>query len=177
VLTRGCRTTPERQALVYKICQLYPQVDIVEDKETTHAQVFVEGASLLERHNAGKSILAFGEHHSAVQFSREKSNCCPNYSPYGFFPYHCHYCYLAKITGIKFFPPAIIFFKLPEMLERINRIDNEIGEQTAFYLGKLQDPLALDPLTGYTHNDSLFRGTHLCATYAAEKVGGRGQLV
>jgi spore photoproduct lyase len=36
------------------------------------------------------------------------------------------------------------------MLGRLHRITHEAGCPTAFYLGKLQDGLALDPLTGYS---------------------------
>lgn len=36
------------------------------------------------------------------------------------------------------------------MIGRIDRVARRLGKPTAFYLGKLQDGLALDPLTGYS---------------------------
>jgi spore photoproduct lyase len=95
----------------------------------------------------------FGELESAVRFSEEKGNACPNYwhfSPYGFCPYGCRYCYLAGTPGVKFSPSVKIYVNLPEMLLEIDRIARRQLRPTAFYLGKLQDSLALDPLTAYS---------------------------
>ena len=43
-----------------------------------------------------------------------------------------------------------IFLNLPEIWNQIVRITSQLAKPTAFYLGKLQDGLALDPLTGYS---------------------------
>jgi spore photoproduct lyase len=43
-----------------------------------------------------------------------------------------------------------IYVNLPEMLLEIDRIARRQLRPTAFYLGKLQDSLALDPLTAYS---------------------------
>jgi len=43
-----------------------------------------------------------------------------------------------------------IFLNLPEILNQIDRVASQLTEPTAFYLGKLQDGLALDALTGYS---------------------------
>jgi spore photoproduct lyase len=43
-----------------------------------------------------------------------------------------------------------VFLNLPEILADIDTVARRIGSPTAFYLGKLQDGLALDPLTGYS---------------------------
>jgi spore photoproduct lyase len=107
----------------------------------------------LEVHRHGKKTLVFGEHRSAVGLSQESRNCCPNYwhfSPYGFCPYGCTYCYLAGTRGVYFSPAVKIFLNLPEILGQIHRVACEAGRPSAFYLGKLQDGLALDPLTGYS---------------------------
>lgn len=104
-------------------------------------------------HYRGKQTLVLGEHRSAVRLSEERGNTCPNYwhfSPYGFCPYDCKYCYLAATKGVSFSPTVKVFLNLPEMLNEIDRIATQEGRATAFYLGKLQDGLALDPLTGYS---------------------------
>ena len=96
--------------------------------------------------------LVFGEHASAVRFSSEEGNTCPNYwhfSPYGFCPYGCHYCYLAGTPGVWFSPTVKIFLNLDEILGEVDRTASQLGRPTAFYLGKLQDGLALEPLSGY----------------------------
>jgi spore photoproduct lyase len=118
---------------------------------------------MLGRHRQGKRTLVFGEHQSAVRRSDEEGNCCPNYwhfSPYGFCPYGCDYCYLAGTPGVRFSPTVKIFVNLPAILAEIDKIANRIGRPTAFYLGKLQDGLALDPLTGYARTLIPFFAAH-----------------
>ncbi|MCY2926144.1 MAG: hypothetical protein NT031_12020 [Planctomycetota bacterium] len=108
----------------------------------SHAQIDLGQSDPLRRHRAGKQTLVLGEHKSPVRFSDERFNCCPNYwhfSPYGFCPYGCAYCYLAGTRGVWFSPTV---------------------SSTAFYLGKLQDGLALDPLTGFSRTIIPFFAAH-----------------
>jgi len=94
-----------------------------------------------------------GVHKSAVGRSDEKGNTCPNFwhfSPYGFCPFGCQYCYLAGTQGVRFSPTVKVFLNLDEILGEIDRLARRIGRPEAFYLGKLQDGMALDPLTGYS---------------------------
>jgi len=84
--------------------------------------------------------------------SDEENNTCPNYwhfSVFGFCPYDCRYCYLAGTQGVWFSPTVKIYLNLPEIISEIDLVANRLAQPTAFYLGKLQDGLALDPLTGY----------------------------
>jgi len=46
--------------------------------------------------------------------------------------------------------PVKIFLNLPEILNQIEKITSQLAKPTAFYLGKLQDGLALDAPTGYS---------------------------
>ncbi len=115
------------------------------------------------RHKRGKRTLVIGEHKSAVRFSDEQDNCCPNYwhfSPYGFCPYGCDYCYLAGTRGVWFSPTVKIFVNVDEMMARIDQIARQAGRPISFYLGKLQDGLALDPLTGYSRTLVPFFAQH-----------------
>jgi len=117
----------------------------------------------LARHEAGKRTLVLGEHRSPVRFSDEHLNCCPNYwhfSPYGFCPYGCTYCYLAGTRGVWFSPTVKVFLNLDEMLDKIDRIARRISRPVSFYLGKLQDGLALDSLTGYSRRLVPFFASH-----------------
>ncbi|MCY2929904.1 MAG: radical SAM protein [Planctomycetota bacterium] len=104
-----------------------------------------------------------GEHKSSVRFSDEQHNCCPNYwhfSPYGFCPYGCAYCYLAGTRGVWFSPTVKVFLNLDETLAQIDRIARQAQRPTVFYLGKLQDGLALDPLTGFSRRIVPFFAGH-----------------
>jgi spore photoproduct lyase len=62
----------------------------------------------------------------------------------------CQYCYLAGAPGVKYSPTVKIFLNLPEILDKIFQVASYLTEPGAFYLGKLQDGLALDPITGYS---------------------------
>jgi len=54
------------------------------------------------------------------------------------------------VPGVKFSPTVKIFVNIDEILDQIARIASKLSKPTAFYLGKLQDGLALDQLTGYS---------------------------
>jgi len=163
VLARGSRTSPGRRTMAERICQTYPAAEVVDQTEVPHNRVDLGEADATAALRLGKRTLVLGEHHSAVRQSREEGNTCPNYwhfSPYGFCPYGCHYCYLAGTPGVRFSPTVKVFLNLPEILAEIDRIAARLAEPTAFYLGKLQDGLALDPLTGYSRTLVRFFAAH-----------------
>jgi spore photoproduct lyase len=152
-LAKGSVSTPERRNFVERICRLYPSAQIKECLQTSHNHIELNEADPLALHMLGKKTLVFGELISAVRFSNEMGNACPNYwhfSPYGFCPYGCKYCYLAGTQGVKLSPTVKVFVNLPEMLTQIDRVARQFSKPTAFYVGKLQDGLALDPLTAYS---------------------------
>ena len=118
-LARGSIATPERRRFVERICALYPAASVEERLDAPHNRLRLGGRDPLGLHLAGKHSLVFGELESAVRFSGEKGNACPNYwhfSPYGFCPYGCRYCYLAGTPGVKFSPSVKIYVNLPEIL-------------------------------------------------------------
>ncbi|MDP2859172.1 MAG: radical SAM protein [Bacillota bacterium] len=152
-LTKGSVATPERRRFVERICRRYPEAPVEEHLDTPHNRIELGERDPLSLHRRGKQTLVFGELKAAVRFSQERGNACPNYwhfSPYGFCPYGCRYCYLAGTPGVRFSPSVKIYVNLPEMLAEIDRIARRQETPTAFYLGKLQDSLALDPLTAYS---------------------------
>jgi len=135
------------------ICRVYPDVEVVEMSDISHNRVDLNQTDLLSTHYQGKQTLVLGVHNSALRFSEEDGNACPNYwhfSPYGFCPYDCKYCYLAGTPGVKFSPTIKVFLNLEQILGQIEKTARRLTEPTAFYLGKLQDSLALDSLTGYS---------------------------
>ena len=153
ILTKGSCKSAAHQRFVDRVCSLYPEALAIEQLNLPHNRVDLGPANAVDRHYRGKQTLVIGEHRTAVRLSEEDANMCPNYwhfSPYGFCPFDCAYCYLAATPGVKFSPTVKIFVNLSEMLDKIDRVARKLAKPTAFYLGKLQDGLALDPLTGYT---------------------------
>lgn len=163
VLAKGSRDSPARAHLVEAICRVCPAAEVIDETARSHTQIDLGIGDPLSRHQTGKQTLVIGEHRSAVRLSNERDNCCPNYwhfSPYGFCPYGCAYCYLAGTRGVWFSPTVKIFLNLSEMLSKIDGIARQAGCPTAFYLGKLQDGLALDALTGYSRRFVPFFAQH-----------------
>jgi len=153
ILARGSLATTERARFVEGIIRLYPEASVVERLDLSHNRIDLKEPNRLKFFALGKRTLVFGEHKSAVRKSEEDGNTCPNYwhfSPYGFCYYGCKYCYLAGTKTVWHSPTVKIFLNLDEMIEKMDKTAAQLSAPTAFYLGKLQDGLALDPLTGYS---------------------------
>src|SRR4030065_389714 len=119
---------------------LYPEAPVEECLDTPHNRMELGERDALSLHRRGKQTLVFGELKAAVRFSRERGNACPNYwhfSPYGFCPYGCHYCYLAGTPGVWFSPTVKIFLNLEEILSEVDQTALQLGRPTAFFLVKL----------------------------------------
>ena len=163
VLARDWDRTSSSRSLTEKILSLYPSILPEDCSNTAHPKILIDGSTPDEQHFAGKQTLVIGEHRSAVRLSSEEGNTCPNYwhfSLYGFCPYGCTYCYLAGTPGVKFSPSVKIFTNIDEVLNDIDKNVQKIARPTAFYHGKLQDGLALDPLTGYSRRLMPFFAEH-----------------
>jgi spore photoproduct lyase len=163
VLTRGWNKTAFSQSLTENILSLYQNIQSEDHSNTAHPKILIDGTTPYSQHTAGKQTLVIGEHRSAVRLSTEDGNTCPNYwhfSLYGFCPYGCTYCYLAGTPGVKFSPSVKIFTNVDDVLSAIDKESQNIGKPTAFYHGKLQDGLALDPLTGYSRQLIPFFAEH-----------------
>jgi spore photoproduct lyase len=153
VITKGSLQSTTRRDLVEAICRAYPTARTIKQPNVPHNRVELDGPDPVGLHYQGKRTLVLGIHKSAVRYSDEDGNTCPNYwhfSPYGFCPYDCQYCYLAGTPGVKYSPAVKVFLNLPEILSHVGKVAGRLAEPAAFYLGKLQDALALDPLTGYS---------------------------
>jgi spore photoproduct lyase len=163
ILAKGSVNTAARQKFVERICRAYPTAKVIEQLTVPHNKVSFECSDPLELHYRGHRALVLGEHKSAVGKSDEVGNTCPNFwhfSPYGYCPYGCQYCYLAGTQGVRFSPSVKIFVNLDEILDEVDRIARKLDRLVGFYLGKLQDGMALDPLTGYSRTMIRFFAEH-----------------
>jgi len=165
-LAKGSIGTSERRRYVERIIKLYPEANVVECLDKPHNRIELNEMDDMALHRIGKQTMVFGELKNAVRFSEEEGNTCPNYwhfSPYGFCPYDCKYCYLAGTQGVQFSPTIKIYVNLPEILAEVDRVARQLQKPTAFYIGKLQDALALDSLTAYSTIMIPFFADHLFA--------------
>ena len=153
VLAKGWNRSDTQVSRAKAICSVCPDAEVVDMSDVPHNRVDLNQTDILSTHYHGKQTLVLGVHNSALRFSEEDNNTCPNFwhfSPYGFCPYGCKYCYLAGTPGVKFSPTVKVFLNLEQILSQIDKAASQLTEPTAFYLGKLQDSLALDSLTGYS---------------------------
>jgi spore photoproduct lyase len=174
VLAKGSVSTTARRRLVDGVLAVYPKTEVIEQLTVPHNKVRIEADDPLDLHYKGHRVLVFGEHRSAVGRSDEEGNTCPNFwhfSPYGFCPYGCSFCYLSGTQGVRFSPSVKIYVNLEEILAEIDRVARRLGCEEAFYLGKLQDGMALDPLTGYSRVMIPFFAQH---PYARLRVLSKG---
>lgn len=154
VLTRGALATEARRAFAERLCAVYPQARRLEALDRTHMQL----AGLLPRgsaarREAGRRTLVLGTMGSVLRRSTESRICCPNYlhiSPTSSCTYACAYCYLAGTRSSVLAPAAKIHLNLEDLLAAVRRRARRLESPTSFYLGKLQDALGLDPLSGFS---------------------------
>jgi spore photoproduct lyase len=105
------------------------------------------------RRRAGRRTLVVGTLATPLRRSAENGIVCPPYhhiSPTGFCTYACTYCYLAGSCSTLVAPVVKVFLNLEDTLAAIGRRARRLAEPTSFYVGKLQDGLSLDPLTGFS---------------------------
>ena len=153
ILAKGSMDTPERKFFARHICSFFPQATVDEYPDTPHNRINTgSGRDAFKRHIKGKKTLVLGVMKSAVRLSDESGNTCPNYwhySVFGFCPFECAYCYLAGTPGVWYSPSVKIYVNLSDIIDTIDRQSRTIARPVSFYHGKLQDGLALEPITGY----------------------------
>lgn len=157
LLCKGSMSSPERTSFVRAICDSIPSATVRECPNTAHNRIVFSEDKPLKRNERGKHSLVFGELalERAVQpnrkFKQTGMHPYPRFfSVYGGCPHACSYCYLNDTPGTSFSPTVKVFVNMPEILGEIDRQANEARAPMAFYHGKYQDGLALDPLTAYS---------------------------
>jgi DNA repair photolyase len=153
VLTRGSLDTSARRAFAERIGRIYPQAERVEALDRTHMQLkgLLPKGDDAARRRAGRRTLVLGTIATPLRRSEEADIVCPNYlhaSPTGYCAYGCTYCYLAGSCSTIVAPAVKVYVNLEDVLAAAARRAKRMTEPTSIYVGKLQDALALDPLTG-----------------------------
>jgi len=154
ILAKGSLGTAQREAFVRGICDVYSHVPVEEHLDTPHSKIRFDEDDPLLRQREGKRALLLGELGKAVLRHKKRWRSDPPdywcFSTYGHCPYGCKYCYLAGAKTVWYSPSVKIYVNLPEIIARINAIANRAGVVTGFHMGRFQDGLAMDPLSGYS---------------------------
>ncbi len=155
ILTRGALATPARRAFAKRLTAAFPKAERIEALDRTHMQLqgLLPQGDDAARRQAGRRSLVIGTVAEPLKMAREKGIVCPDHlavSPTAYCTYACTYCYLAGSCSTIVAPVAKIFVNLKDICEAVARRDQRMKEPTSIYVGKLQDALALDPLTGFS---------------------------
>jgi len=153
ILSKGSLDTAERETFVRRICEAYPRARVEEQPDTPASRVVIEAPNPFIRNKRGKKTLVLGELQEAVRCTENVECIRPAYwhfSIYSNCPYGCQYCYLGGTRGVWFSPGVRVYLNLRDIIARIDKVAGDAGKPTGFFLGRLQDGLALDPLTGYS---------------------------
>ena len=153
ILAKGSLITPERQAFAHRICGLFPRARVREQPNTPGNMVAVSGRDVIGRREKGKRTLVLGELKSAVRCREGEPGIREEYwffSTHANCHYGCRYCYVGAARTVWFSPAIRIHVNLEEIIQQIDEAAFAQGDVTGFYQGRLQDALALDPLTGYS---------------------------
>ncbi|NQT53727.1 hypothetical protein HQ576_16840 [bacterium] len=155
LLTRGALDTPARRVFAERLSVAFPKATLVDARDRTHMQL----AGLLPkgddeaRREVGRRTLVVGTIGQPVKMARETGVVCPDHlavSPTAYCTYACSYCYLAGSASTLVAPVAKVFVNLEDALDAIGRRDKRMKRPASLYVGKLQDALGLDPLTGFS---------------------------
>jgi len=125
VLAKGSDRATGRRRLADRICAAYPEAELAEAFGTPHNRVALGESDPLRLHERGKQTLVLGEHRSAVRFSDEGGNACPNYwhfSPYGFCPYGCCLGSVFKWNPSGWFCERIPHVRLPSSIPMLAQV-------------------------------------------------------
>ena len=154
LLTRGSLDTPARRGYAERLCAAFPGAERIEALDRTHMQLgglLPQGGAA--RREAGRRALVVGCLRSVLRRACERDICCPTYlhfSPTAYCTYRCAYCYLAGTRSTVFAPVVKLYVNLEDHLAAIERTARHLEAPASFYVGKLQDALSLDPLTGFS---------------------------
>lgn len=154
IFTRGSLDTAARRAFAERLLALFPDAQRVDALDRTHMQL---GGLLPQgdaaRRRVGRRTLVVGTLANPLRRSRERGIVCPNYlhfSPTAYCAYRCAYCYLAGSCSTIVAPVTKVFVNLEDALAAIARRARRLSGPASFYVGKLQDALAVDSLTGFS---------------------------
>ena len=157
VLAKGCDARPHEAAYCERVIAAFPDARVTDARDTPHNRVKVSGETAVERIDRGKRMLVLGAMGRPVSRNcdpeAEAGTLCTHYHavhPTWYCFYNCAFCYLSGSPGVRFSPTVRIFTNLQDILAAMNGVLARSREVVSFYVGKVQDGLALDPVANFS---------------------------
>ncbi len=166
ILARGS-DDPRAAALIDRATGLLPQARVERQSHLPPSKVDLAVAAGEDRRAAGKRTLVLGEigrvlGRNAEPGMGERVVCYPywHFNAVGNCPYDCKFCYLAGNRGNLKCPAIKVYTNLDDVMAAIAKVADRAAGPVLFYGSKLQDFVALDPLTQYSRRLVPFAAEH-----------------
>jgi spore photoproduct lyase len=157
ILARGSEANPE---LCERVMSAFPGARVERQPDVPPARVDVA-------RRQGKRTLVLGSIGRVLDVNcepgmGERIVCYPyrHFNAVGNCPYDCTFCYLSGNRGNLKCPAIKLYTNLPDVLAAIRKVADGAPGPVLFYGSKLQDFVALDPLTRYSERLVPFAAEH-----------------
>ena len=164
VLARGAERSPGVQERVLGSC---PEARLERQPDVPPCRAELSIPPGEDRRTVGKRTLVLGRIGRVLDRNcepgmGERVVCFPywHFSAVGNCPYDCKFCYLAGNRGNMKCPAVKVYTNLEEVMAAIGRVADRAEGPVLFYGSKLQDFVALDPLTEYSRALVPFAAAH-----------------
>ena len=156
ILARGSEANP---GLCDRVRALYPKAHFEEQREAPPSRVTLTSPP--------KRTLVLGAMGRVLDVNDEpamgeQTVCYPyhHFSAVGNCPYDCSFCYLAGNRGNLRCPAIKLYTNVNEVIAAIRRVADRATDPVLFYGSKLQDFVALDPITRFSETLVPFAAEH-----------------
>ena len=164
ILARGADDSPEA---CERVISRLPDAMVSRQPDVPPSRVELSPTEGESRRAAGKRTLVLGRMGRVLDRNAEPGMgesivCFPyrHFSAVGNCPYDCSFCYLTGNRGNLKCPAMKVYTNVDDVMARIARVADKSDGPVLFYGSKLQDFVALDPLTEYSRRLVPFAAEH-----------------
>jgi spore photoproduct lyase len=166
VLARGS-DGPGAEDVRRRVLAALPEARVERQPDVPPARVSLRTPPGQDRRRDGKRTLVLGEIGRVLDRNREPGMgesvvCYPywHFNAVGNCPYDCKFCYLVGNRGNLKCPAIKVYTNLDDVMAAITKVADRASRPVLFYGSKLQDFVALDPLTEYSRRLVPFAAEH-----------------
>jgi spore photoproduct lyase len=164
ILARGSEVNPD---LCERVLAAFPNARVERQLDVPPARVRFDPPNGGDRRQAGKRTLVLGSIGRVLDRNCEPGMgdrvvCYPyrHFNAVGNCPYDCKFCYLSGNRGNLKCPAIKLYTNLGDVVAAIGRVADRAAGPELFYGSKLQDFVALDPITRYSETIVPFAAEH-----------------